>query len=484
MIVIAHLIEFFSFFIIIIEMAETAAALNYADTLRQALQIRYEWLEREQISKLKEELRIFQISYSVLYNLFLKKKLIHEDPYKQDTKISELAIPEAGPFIEAKRLEQMSLRMANYDSQLDFLVNFYQFTVDFMNLERIRKIVGLIRYFDWINLTPDSKSPNTKYAAELTISAKSGGDSLTLSIIGESLTKLPKCTSSIMGILKDITAYHKEMYKLNARKVIEGIQPAEANAAVIKRKMAAAMPGTPFYHEFIEELIKEDFSREGPQLKEAILKSLQVVEVKPKTVKPKTQYKDILLNGLSAVSSCASTLNDVTIKLDENHVVLENRKKGFWEKLKQLIRAMTNAEPEDVIYDLQFIDQVKGIETKEQLNFRQFRIDLDKKIKIYSRMGGQGPQQAKLKEMNEEQLLGYLERAIKDLQTNHRTLTALYEYFKSSVPREDRDKIKGIKPELATIKNSYVKANQLRHDYSAQKEEEEQMRKLGINPNP
>jgi hypothetical protein len=414
--------------------------------------------------------------------MFLKKKLINEDPYKQDTKISELIVPETGAFNEAKRLEQLSLRLANYDSQLDFLVNFYQFAVDFMNLERIRKIVGLVRYIDWLNLSPDSKSPNTKAAAELTNNAKTGGDSITLSIIGESLTKLPKCTSSIVGILRDLSTYHKELYKLNVRKAIAGMSAGEASAVNIKKKMNAAMPGAPFYQEFIEELIKEDYSKDGPAMKEEILKNLKVAEEKPKNAKPKVSYRDILISGINALGSATAVLNEVAQKIDENQTVMESQKKGFFEKLRKLFRAMSNSDPEEVIYELQYIDQATGAEQKEHLNFFQFRTDFEKKIKIYSRMTGQGPFIAKLKSMPEEQVFAYLERAIKDLQSIHRTLTSLDEYFKSSVPREERDKIKGIKPELASMKNCYIKANQIRHDYSSQKEEAEQMRKLGINP--
>jgi hypothetical protein len=177
-------------------------------------------------------------------------------------------------------------------------------------------------------------------------------------------------------------------------------------------------------------------------------------------------------------------LNEIAQKLDENQEVLENRKKGLWEKIKQLLRSMTSSEPEEIVYELQFFDQVKGIETKENLYFNQYRADIEKKIRIYSKMGSQGPGASRFKEMPEEQILSYLERAIKDLQSNPRILTALDEYFKSSVPREERDKIKGIKPDLAAVKNCYIKANQIRHDYSAQKEEEEQMKKMGINPNP
>jgi hypothetical protein len=456
---------------------------NYTDTLMQALMARRDSLEKTDLVNLKEELRVFQISYSVLYNMFLKKKLIHEDPYKQETKISELEVPETGPVNEAKRLEQISLRLASYDSQLDFLVNFYQFGIDFLNLERIRKIVGLVRYVDWINLTPDSKSSNTKAAAELVNNAKAGGDTLTLSIIGESITRLPKCTASIMAILRNLTTYYKETYKLNVRGAIAGMQASEATPANIKKKINASLPGTPFYQDFIDEIIKEDYSKDGQAIKEAILASLKVIEEKPKAAKPKASHKDVLLNGIQAIGAAASVMTEIIQKIDANQTVLENRKKGFWEKIKLLLRAMTNSDPDEVIFELQFIDQAKGIETSEQLNFGQFRVDLDRKIKIYTGMSGQGPFMAKLKAMPEEQVLEYLERAIKDLQSLHRTLTALDEYFKTTVAREDRDQVKGIKPELASVKNCFVKANQIRHEYTAQKEEEEQMKKLGINPN-
>jgi hypothetical protein len=463
-------------------MADTGAQ-NYNEVLMQVLSARKDWLEKTEISRLKEELRVFQISYSVLYNMFLKKKLINEDPYKQDTKISELSVPEIGAFNEAKRLEQLSLRLANYDSQLDFLVNFYQFAVDFLNLERIRKIVGLVRYIDWLNLSPDSKSPNTQAASILINNTKAGADSITMSIIGESLTKLPKCTSTIIGILRDLSTYHKELYKLNVRNAIAGMSAGEVNAPNIKKKMNTAMPGTPFFQEFIEELVKEDYTKDGPALKEAVLKNLKLAEEKPKAAKPQVSYKDILISGINALGSASAVLNEIAQKIDENQMVMESQKKGFFEKLKKLFRAMSNSDPEEIIYELQFIDQATGAEQKEHLHFFQFRTDFEKKIKIYSRMTGTGPFIAKLKSMTEDDVFKYLERAIKDLQSAHRTLTSLDEYFKSSVPREERDKIKGIKPELASVKNCYIKANQIRHDYSSRKEEAEQMKKLGIDPN-
>jgi len=464
-------------------MADSAAP-NYTDMLSQALIARKDWLEKTELAKLKEELRIFQISFSVLYNLFLKKKLINEDPYKQESKISDLEIPDTGPFNEAKKREQISLRLAAYDSQMDFLVNFYQFGVDFLNVERIRRIVGLVRYVDWINLTPDSQSNNTKVVAEIVNNAKSGAgqDGLTLSIIGESLTKLPKCTNTIMGILRDLSIYHKETYKLNVRKAITGMQAQEANTANIKKKMNSAMPGSVFYQEYVDELIKEDYSKDGPALREAVLKSLMITDAKPKNTKPKTDFKAILLGGVAAIGNAAAVMNEILQKIDENEGVLADQKKGFWEKLRQLIRAMMHAEPEEVFYDLLYVDQATGVQKKENTNLHQLRGDLERKTRILAGMNANGSVMAKLKTMNEEQCTAYLERTIRDVQNYHRILTALDDYFKTNVTPHERSRIKGIKPELASIKNCLVKANQLRAEYTAAKEEEEQMKRLGINP--
>jgi len=464
-------------------MAETGQTQpNYVETMQQVLAARREWLERDELIKLKDELRTFQSSYASLYNIYLKKKLIDEDPYKQETKISELEVPDTSVFNEAKRIEQLTIRLASYDNQLDFLVNFYQLHIDFLNLERIKLMVGLIRYIDWVNLTPDSQSIMTKAAAELTNNSKAGVDTITLSVIGESLTRLSKTTALIMNQLRDLSIYYRESYKLEVRqKVTAGMSEADATLENIRKKFQAAMPGSRFYKELIEEIIKEDYSSSGMDLKDTILNSLRVKEEKQKAVKPPVNFKNILLDGIQAIGGAGNTLVEIGAKLDENQTVMESHKKGFLEAIKELIRQITNAEPEEVFYNVEYLDATKGLPTKEKINFHQFREDINKKARILSSFV-RGSAYQKLSNMTEEQIIGYLEKNIKDVQTLHRTLNALDDFFKTNTVPEDREKIKGIKPELSIIKNSYVKANQLRYDYSAQKEEEEQLKRLGVNP--
>ena len=461
-------------------MTGNGSTSTYIDTLAQALAVRKDWLEKSELVKLKETTRSFHTSYTSLYNIFLKKKLINEDPYKEEAKITELQAPDTGVLNEAKRGEQMSIRLANFDNQLDFLANFYQMRVDFLNLERVRRILGLVRFIDWVNLSPDSQSVNTSIVAEMTSKAKANVDKITFSIIAESLSNLAKGTVALMGILKNLTVYYKEDYKLAVRRTITNSMDANsANVANIKKKFPAALPKTIFYQELIEEIIREDFSGDGDELKTAIIKALQIEAEKPKVVKPAINFKAILLEGTKVIGGANVAMTEILSKIDENAAVLASQKKGFFRTLAQLVKQLVNSEPEDVYYEIQHIEQNKTVPVRETLNFNKFRNEFDKKTNILASFVN-GPAAVKLSNMTEDQVMGYLDKNIRDVQNYHKTLTALDDYFKAKTPDPDRAKIKGIKPELSTMKNSIIKANQLRFNYTSLKEEEEQMKRLGI----
>jgi hypothetical protein len=457
---------------------------DYRKALSDTLKARADWLEKSELGKLKDELRAYHTGFASLYNLYLKKGLINEDPYKQEAKIGELEIPDTSSFSDATRLDQLSMRLSAYDSQLDFLVNFYQFSADFLTLDRIKRIVGLVKYIDWVHLTPDSQSANTKAVAEMTNQIKTGAEPLTMSVISESLTHLNKSYTPIMGYLKLLTDYQRELFKLELRdSVTSEMSPADAaQLTQIKRKWSQVNPGKPFYPDLAEEVIKEDTTKEGPALKEKVLKSLAVAEAKPKTAKPQVSFKTILLEGVLIIGTTAQTFQDVAAKMDENNSLLENKKQGFWQKVKKVMAQMFNKEPDPIIYEVEYIDPARGVPVREKVNFVSFRNDLDRKIRTLSTISMKGQGLTKLESMQEEQIISFFEKNIREVQSLHKTLGALDEFFKAETDREDRDRVRGIKPELATIKNAIIRANSKRHEYSAQKEEEQQLKRLGVNP--
>jgi hypothetical protein len=456
---------------------------DYLKLLLDALKARADWLERSELPKLKEELRSYHTGFASLYNIYLKKGLINMDPYKGEAKIGELEVPSSTPFSDMERLDQLTRRLANYDNQLDFLVNFYQFSAEFLNLDRIKRIVGLVKYIDWVHLIPDSQNPMTRVVAEMTNQIKVGSDAVTMSVITEALTHLNRSFNPIMAYLKILSEYQREAYKLDFRDITKGMSQSDAaNMQTLRKKFASVKSGTPFYPDLVEEIIKEDFSKEGPELRAAVLKKLQVAEDKPKVTKVQVSFKNILIDGIVGLGGTTQALTDILTKLDENVVILENVNKGFMHSLKKMIQQMLNKEPEPIVYELDYMDPVKAIPVREKINFNSFRNDLERKIRSLSPMTSRSAVGGKLEAMQEEQLIGFLERNLRDIQALHKTLNALDDFFKTEAARDIRDKIKGIKPELGTIKNAIVRANSRRHEYSAQKEEEEQLKRLGVRP--
>jgi hypothetical protein len=456
---------------------------EYHQKLTEALRERQQWLEKSELPKLKEGFRGFHTAFYSIYSLFLKRRILNEDPYKQDVKVADIEVPETGPFPETEKVAQLSIRLAQYDNQLDFLVNFYQISLEAFTIEKIKRILGLVKYIDWAHLVIDGNvTANTKAMIELLAQAKKEADPLSINIINEGLNNLYQTTGAVMGYLKEVADYNRETYKMELReKVTGGMQRADIpSMAQIRKKFGAVMAGQPFYSDLVNEVIQEDYSGEGEKLRELVLKKLAVPDTKAKIAKPQVSFKAILIEGLFAIGGAGSTLAEIAPKVAENAEVLENRRKSFWEKAKKLIQRMLNKEPEPTIYEVEYVDSARGVKVKEKVNLSALKNNMDQKIRTLQNISGRGVSLAKLEGMEETQLLGILERTIRDVQSLHKILSALDDFFKAAVDKEDRDKVKGIKPELGSMKNAIINANRKRYDYSAQKEEEEQFKRLGI----
>lgn len=74
-----------------------------------------------------------------------------------------------------------------------------------------------------------------------------------------------------------------------------------------------------------------------------------------------------------------------------------------------------------------------------------------------------------------------MNKSISENQEILTLLSAADEFFKQNAESHDRNKIKGLKIDLISIKNIIVKAVQKRSEYVGYIEEQEQMKKLGIS---
>jgi hypothetical protein len=455
---------------------------EFMTALKNAIDSRQTWFERSELPKLKEEFRTFHSSVSSLYLLFVQKGQITEDPYKNDMKLNDIGIPpESGAIAENSIRDQLGLRLSALDNQLDFLCNFYEYTIPQFSQNKIKIMLGIIRYIDWPRLTPESQSFTTRALAQVLTDARRSvvSEQVSAKLLTDSIHSLEKGTKVILSSLKQISDFNREIYKYDLRLRLTS-KMSDANLANIKKRMAAEMPSVPFYQELVEEILNEDFSRDSDSLQEKLLNKLAVAGEK-KVTKGTVSFKPVLIDGLNAIGACSATLQEIKEKIEQNHDVLAAQAKGFFIKIKKLLAQMSNKESEPVIYELEYADPLKGAPVKEKLNYKIFYMELEKRISILVALALNGSASKKLSGMEENQLIEILHQNIKNVQKLHGTLTGLDEYFKKEVDKSERVKIKEIKPELSALKSAQAKAQEKLQEYNSLKEEDEQFKRLGID---
>ncbi|OHD80836.1 MAG: hypothetical protein A3J97_01770 [Spirochaetes bacterium RIFOXYC1_FULL_54_7] len=464
---------------------------NYTDQLEQALLGKTERMDGHELKQLRDDYKLFQSAFQGIYNVLLRKGLIHEDPYKLELKISEVQTPPEGSFAESEKLDQMCIRLSQFESYLDFLNNYYQFSVDFLTLGRIKKLVGLTKYFSFTTFTENSSHLNTRYFAEIVAQIRKGSDPLSTGIINEGLLQLDKTSRKIFQALKDLGHLHRERHKLEMRRLASDSMKFDRDQVIthqddvirkIRQKFVEAAGDKPFYPELAVEILKEDYSSDGPSLRDEALEKLRVADSKDSGKAAEHNYKTTILEGIRTVIGVGFQLDDSIQKLNENQGILDSQDKSFITKIRKLLRDMMGKRPEDIIHEVDYMDPVSSERKNEAINFRSFATEVSKKAQTLIAMTSRNSTAYKrLEGASEDQIYKFLEKSIEDLQSYHRKLTALDEFFRATITDpEVRNRVRTIKTELGSIKNTIIKANQKRYEYIAFKDEQEQMKRLGI----
>jgi len=464
---------------------------SYTEILEKSLGDFRDYIESKVLPVLRENFRVYQTTFENLYGILLRKGLIKEDPYKYEEKISEISIPPKGPFTQSEKVPEMSHRLSAFHSQIDFLNNYYSITLDYLTLKEMKKLVGLIKYIDWPGLTSNSSNSTTTAIANYCEQIKKGTDNLASGIINDSVKQMSKLTADILSILRTITVYHRENYKLEFRKHIStyiekevpNITPESENTLkIVKKYFKQEMPGFPYYPDLVKEVLLEDYSESGSKLRESVLEKIAVRDTKPKKrEKKEPPLKQLLLDGLKIIAASGVNLSDAMNKLSINSSTLEHKKLNFSEKFKRWILKSVYKEDDSPVYEIEYFNTATGTAKSEKIKFNKFKSEVMKKTSLFSKiLSKTAPISKRLEMVSDEQLLELLSKNIAETQIIHRRMESLNTYFLTEVPREKRQMIKGIKLELGAIKNAIIKSNKKRYEYVSLKEEREQLKKLGV----
>lgn len=464
---------------------------NFTEQLRTRIEMYGEELNKKDLPALRDKYAVFHTFFKTIHKIAMKKGLVSEDQYQYEQKISEVEPPDESMFLENEKVEQISIRMAAFDNMLDFLNNYYQFSTEFLDLPRIKKLIQFTKYFRWDHFTPNTANINTRTLAEIVGKIKQSPDTISTNLLIDAHTQIEKNYKQILATLKKLAILQREKFKLIVREnVLEDMNFDEGDIlnkkgeviTLIKRKFASALPGTPFYSELVDEVLQEDYTSAGDAMRKDVLAKINVSETKKETKDETDKFKEALLEALRILATSNLQLQDAANKMIENSNMLETRKVGIGERLKKWFVQLIRGSQPQKIYELEFFDSVTSTSKTEKINFDEFINEVVKKAKMLSSISNKmSTSYRRMEASDEDQLFYVLNTNLEDIGVIHRRLSALNVFFKTEMPRDERGRIRGIKIELNAIKNNMVKVNQKKHEYVALKEEIEQMKRLGIN---
>ena len=360
-----------------------------------------------------------------------------------------------------------------------------------MTIDRIKKLLALNSTFLWNSLTPNNTKPNSQGLGVIIQSILQGKDGLTKNMVTDILSNASKFTSKINTSLKEVTDFQREYYKYTIRQDILpklNLNPAVAaknlDAVVqqIKKAIISIDRKQIVYTELIGELVNESYGPQKETSQAALFERLKTVSAQPEQKKtPKINTRAMLMDAVRIFSGLAPQLEAINYKLIENKNILASEHNSFWDKIKEAFKKAFNIPDKPIQYDLTIIDSVTQMQRHELLDFQPFVDDLNRRIHLYASFSSPDlPGYQKMLKISEQDICEFLSKHLSDCQRIMIRLTALDTYFKTTANSQNKNRIKGMKIELTAIKNTLIKSNQYKAEYTSYIEEQRQMRQLGI----
>ena len=463
--------------------------------LEAAVEAKRRFLDENTLPRLRESFRIFQSLFENLYNILIRKALIQEDPYKYEQKISEIEMPPKGNILDLEKAEKLSQRLSAFHAQLEFLNTYYQFSMDFMDLQRVRRIIGLVQYINWTHVGETSPDATTAVLAETLGKIRPGSDNVSTGIISNSLAQMQTLSRTILAQLREILGCQRQSYKLMLRQQLTSpirqtlvkLYAVGADKAYerLKSVFASTMKGKPFYRDLVNELLEEEFSEEAPKLRQQCLASLTITNGKSAEVRKKPDYRVILMEAIRLILPAGGHLQDALRKVVTNKEMFEKSRQGLGGKLRSWLQRTFRNREQSWMVEIRYFDARTSTTQTESIDFQKFVEGVRRKSSLFGALNQ--PDSAsfsRLSEASEQQIDTFLKKNIGELQLLYRRLQGLNEFFRQEALAEQKEQLKGIKIELSGLKNCIVRANRRRYEYVTLKEEEVRLRQLGVAQQP
>lgn len=430
---------------------------DYNRDVKELLGLYHVKIEAEVMPQLSKDLTTFYMGITELYGKLKNRGLIKDDPYLSNSGEMDIVLPDTEAFPESEASWKVPQRICKYIAVLSYITHNYTLSlnnIDFLELEKIKKFVD---FYDWGNINNSvSKDFNTNCISKLVFSLKKSiNDSLIISTIDKCIDTISDSHKKIISSLKYVLLYLKESYKQFIRLDIIPLvanDEFKSNLGLFFEKITEEMKTNysylKVYKKYIKEVLDEDFSQDGVELKKKVLKLLGQSRVQNKNKPQKEDPYKILNVGLLELGKVRSHLAKSIDKLNLNHETLSSRNRGFIKKILYLISRFLFNIPPKTVYRVTLTSNNK--KQNEEIFFEKFFSKIRNHEFILLELAEEGRVQSYI-EKNREDIENNVENLLLDLKKDIRYLIALDEFFKIEL-RSLGLKSKGIKPELTVLK--------------------------------
>jgi hypothetical protein len=472
---------------------------DFLKRLEAALEVRRSRLD-ERTPLLKEAVNIYQQRFNALFDLFVRKGLIREDPYEYGQKPGDLGAPSDKPFLESDKRDEISFRLDTLRKHLETVATTWKLDAAGLNLGQLKRLSALVRYLPWAGLSELSPSPTAKVVAQFVNSIRMGTDRVHAVVVKDAVNQLAESQRELAILVSEFAAYERERWKAELRakanqKVALDRQKSEAKREEalreLRRTVAETMPGSPFYPELAEEVLNEEFAPQAEELRDRLLEGLARIEepipAAASKREPPRPDRNALLDAVRLFARADAEMQSAFATLTVNAERLAGPTRGFSGFLHRLLAALSGRRDKEQTIDVEYLEQ-DGTR-HETVALAPFLESVKRKVELMASLGDESGQAfARLGAAADDQLLEFVERQLSDLMVLHRRMGGVNAQLQAEAPvgraGGRRGEAKGIRLELSAIKNFLVKANQRLHDYTVRLEVLQQYQRSVPGPGP
>lgn len=459
---------------------------EFLKRLEAALEERRSRLE-ERAPFLKEAVKNYLQRFQTLFELFVRKALVREDPYNYGQQPGDLGAPSDEPFTDTDKRDEVSFRLDSLRKQLETIATTWKLDPAGLDLGRLKRLSAIVRYLPWGSLSEQSPSPTGKVVAQFINSIRMGTDRVHAVVVRDAVNQLAETQRELALTVAEFAAYHRERWKADLRaralprvplgRARPEVRRAEMLAA-LRSAVAAAMPGSPWYPQLAAEVLDEELAPDAEARRAALLAGLSRVEEPAPTPAPKRAPpqpdRAALLDAVRIVARAEAEMRSALATLTVNAERLAGPTRGFAGFLHRILAALAGRRERDRSVDVEYLDP-DGTR-RETVALAPFLEAVKRKVELMADLNDESGQAfARLAATADDQLLDFVERQLSDLMVLHRRMGGVNAALQALAPSARsggrRGEAKGIRLELSAVKNFLVKANQRKHEYTARLEE-------------